>query len=535
MWSVPPGYRVVAADYNLVNDALHDVVARPGMGMQDALRFEDGSLTYFELRDRVLALAAGLSLAGVAPREHVLLRGANSREFAISFLALVHVGAIPVLVHSLLATPEIEYIIDNAEIRWVLVDNEVAAAVRAAVNAQSGLRGLIAWGGAHTGELAWETLAQSVATANPAFATQRDDPAFFVYTSGTTGRPKGIVHAHRWLGVVGDQARLRSGPLQTGTVSFSVGEMSSISALGHGLLYPLRNGGIAAFIRGRAVPERVLDAIERFKVNLLFGTPTLFRMLLALDPVLTAARNLSSLNVVNSGGEPAGAAMKQQWESRFPGGFYEYFGISEVQILLANGPGLPYRNGSVGVAFPDSGVTVLNDALEPAKPGEIGHLAVPASNPGLFLTYYKRPEQWRQAFRGSWYISGDLFERDADGYFWFHGRADDVFKSRGYSISPLEIETALLDHAAVHEAVVVPVADARIGNAIHAVVVPKQTPASKKQLRDELIEHLRQRIAPYKLPREIEFRDDLPRHGAVTKISRRVIAAEVSATESTTP
>ena len=527
MWAVPPGYRAIPPKLNLATEVLDDSIARFGSGSHVAIWAEGRTLCFEDLRRQVDAVASALVYDGLNHGEGVLLRGANSPELAVAFLAVIKAGGVPVMAHSLLAPAEIEYVLENSGATRAIVDADGAEAVRAAWSARRLATPLCCYGGIEKGETAFEAWAHAPSGHVTAPATSADDPCFMVYTSGTTGRPKGILHAHRWVVAVGDLARLRATELRPGEVSFAAGEITSISALGHALLFPLRTGGTAAMLKGRANPERVAAAIEDAKINLLFATPTLYRMLLALPQ--SGTRDFSSLRMANSGGEAAGAEMKAAWEQRYSAPFYEYFGVSEFQLLLAHGEGIKTKVGSVGIAFPDTGVTVLNESLRECAPDEPGYLAIPADDPGLFLTYYRRPELWRQSFRGRWYLTGDRFRRDAEGYFWFTGRADDVFKSRGYSISPVEIENALRSHGSVREVVVVAIPDARIGNAICAVVVSSGSGAAGQELEQELIAHVKERLAPYKAPQAIRFVEEIPRTGPLAKISRKAVVKLIGA------
>ena len=366
-------------------------------------------------------------------------------------------------------------------------------------------------------EIPFARLETKSSTAVVTADTRSDEPAFIVYTSGTTGKPKGIVHAHRWIVALGDLNRYRLPP-QENDVVMATGEWSFISALGHNLLFPLRNGVTGAILPGRATAENVLTAVEGFKVNVLHCVATIYRRLLAM-PEFEKQHDLTSLRCSHSTGEALREATYAEWKRRVGSELYEHYGVSEYQLVIGNGVRDPVKPGSVGKQLPGVGVAILDDDLKPVVGGELGQLAISTADPGLFLGYYKDPERTDAVIRNGWYLTGDLAYQDGEGYFYIAGRRDDCFKSRGIFISPTEIENALQQHPAIIEAAVVPVADSDIGNRIHAVVVLADGYKQSADFAQSIRESLRGQIAPYKIPHDIEFAESLPK-SAVGKILR---------------
>ncbi len=243
---------------------------------------------------------------------------------------------------------------------------------------------------------------QSLRTAVVTADTRSDEPAFIVYTSGTTGKPKGIVHAHRWIVALGDLNRYRLPP-QENDVVMATGEWSFISALGHNLLFPLRNGVTGAIFSGRATPENVLAAVERFKVNVLHCVATIYRRLLAM-PEFEKQHDLTSLRCSHSTGEALREATYDEWKRRVGSELYEHYGVSEYQLVIGNGVRDPVKPGSVGKLLPGVGAAILDDDLKPVASGELGQFAISTSDPGLFLGYYKDPERTEAVIRNGWYL-----------------------------------------------------------------------------------------------------------------------------------
>ena len=478
-----------------------------------AFVWEGGETTHDALRGRVARLAGAFAAAGVGRGATVLLRMPNCIEFACTFLALLRIGAVPVLVNSLLGAEEVDYVLDHSGAGAAVT----LAGIAGPVLAHRDRIRVFLWRGAHDGAAALDEAAGEPAA--PA-DTGADEPAFMVYTSGTTGRPKGIVHAHRWAVALGEANRRRIPP-EPGDVALATGEWSFISALGHNVVFPLRNGATGAILEGPARPERVLAAIERFGVTLLYSVATVYRRILAVEGI-EDRYDLSSLRGCSATGEALEAATWEEFRRRVGCDIWEHYGVSEMQMVLGQGPRHPVRPGSIGKPIPGTRVAVTDEDYRALPPGEIGRFLIAADSPGFFLGYHRDPAMTARAVHDGWYHTGDLAWRDADGYYWIAGREDDCFKSRGIFISPYEIENALRGHRAVAEACVVPLPDAEIGNRIRAVVVPRDGHASPG-LGEELRRDLRRRIARYKVPHVIELADALPR-SAVGKVLRRAVA-----------
>jgi acyl-coenzyme A synthetase/AMP-(fatty) acid ligase len=515
--SVTPGhdYRVVPERLNIEHDVIEASIAR-GCGPQAALVGAFGVVTYEALQQRVNAVAGGLVDLGLKRGDLVLIKMSNSAEFAIAFLAAVKLGVIPVLVNSLLTAVELTAVLEQTRPQLVFTETSRSSAVREL--GDSGMFDhVVCAGEAEENEIPFASLGANSTAVVDLADTRSDEPAFIVYTSGTTGKPKGIVHAHRWIVALGDLNRYRLPP-QENDVVMATGEWSFISALGHNLLFPLRNGVAGAILPGRATPENVLAAIEQYKVTVLHCVATVYRRLLAM-PEFEKQHNLKSLRCSHSTGEALREATYNEWKRRVGSELYEHYGVSEYQLVVGNGVRHPVKPGSVGKLLPGVGVAILDDDLKRVPTGELGQFAISTSDQGLFLGYYKDRERTEAVVRNGWYLTGDLAYQDNEGYFFIAGRRDDCFKSRGIFISPTEIENALQKHPDIIEAAVVPVPNGDIGNRIHAIVVLAGGSTPSVEFAQSIREILRSQIAPYKIPHEIEFAESLPK-SAIGKILR---------------
>ncbi len=516
-----PGYRTFPERLNLAEEVLNSSLNR-SLADRIALVHGRSTITYQSLRQGVDALAASLTELGLAKSELVLIKMSNCTEFALAFLAIVKVGAIPVLVNSLLSATELRTVIEQAQARWVFTSESCAGAVRE-LSRERLFEHVVCTGNVEPGEISFNSLLQDAGRTVGAVDTAADEPAFVVYTSGTTGKPKGIVHAHRWIVALGDLNRYRLPP-QENDVVLATGEWSFISALGHNLLFPLRNGVTGAILPGRATPENILHYIGEYRVTVLHSVATVYRRLLAMSE-FEKQHDLTSLRCAHSTGEALREATYDEWKARVGSELYEHYGVSEYQLVIGQGVRHPVKPGSVGKLLPGVGAAILNDDFTGVRRGEVGQFAISTKDPGLFLGYYKDQEKTKTVIRNGWYFTGDFAYQDGDGYFYIAGRRDDCFKSRGIFISPTEIENALQKNPVIVEAAVVPERDAEIGNKIRAVVVLAAGEVPSDSLAQSIRSSLRHQIAPFKIPHEIQFSLGLPK-SAVGKILRSALTEE---------
>jgi acyl-coenzyme A synthetase/AMP-(fatty) acid ligase len=513
-----PDYRRAPQRLNLAAEALGSPFAGAAES-RIALIGEQGAATYAELQQTVNSVAAGMTTLGISRGDLVLIKMGNSVEFAAAFLAAVQLGAIPALVNSLLTAAELRRMLEQSLPKLIFTEASRADTIREL--SPSGLiPQVVCAGGASAHEIPFQALSSSATTTVPLADTHADEPAFIVYTSGTTGQPKGIVHAHRWIVAAGDLNRYRLPP-EPNDVVLATGEWSFISALGHNLLFPLRNGVTGAVLHSRATPANILAAIERHRVTVLHSVATVYRRLLA-TPDFENRYDLRSLRSAHSTGEALRETTYTEWKRRVGSELYEHYGVSEYQLVIGHGVRHPVKPGSVGKALPGVEVAILDDELRPVAAGEIGQFAISTRDPELFLGYYNDRRRTEAAIQKGWYLTGDLAYQDEDGYFFIAGRRDDCFKSRGIFISPTEIENALQKHPAVIESAVVAEPDAEIGNKIRAVVVLAEDYCPSDYLLDDIRSALRSEIAPYKMPHKIEIADRLPK-SALGKILRAAL------------
>jgi acyl-coenzyme A synthetase/AMP-(fatty) acid ligase len=496
---------------NLAEEALRPV-AGSDLGSLPAFFTSGGAITRGELEHAVLAVASGLHALGITAGERVLLRMTNSVELAAAFLGAIWAGAVPVLQNSQLGRGEIAHICALARPAAVLhgslpKENEptlsLAATATRALVTRDGLLPL-AQLGARQASAGGKGVSQL-----PPFDARADDIAFIVFTSGTTGKPKGVVHAHRWLTALGESNRARVPP-QERDVVLATGEWSFISALGHNVLFPLRNAVAGAIMEERATPERILAVVERNKVTLLHSVATLYRRILA-TPAIERRYDLSSLRGANSTGEPLEDSIRAEWRRRIGCPIWEHYGVSEAQMVLGEGPHTPHRRGSVGKSW-GARPAILGPNLSPLRDGEVGMLAFDANYRGFFLEYLGDEKATRAALRERWFVTSDLARMDGDGCVYILGRSDDCFKSKGVLIVPSELEAAILALGAFEEACVFAVPDRGIGNRIGAAVIPRPGTEGALLEQEGLSRALAGTIAAFKLPHLVVPMGSLPKN-----------------------
>ena len=349
-----------------------------------------------------------------------------------------------------------------------------------------------------------------------------------LYTSGTTGQPKGVLHAHRMI-LASTTSMSFAHDLfpQSGDRMWTPADWAWAGGMNALLTTLIHGKAIVATRPAKFDPEQAVDLMARHGVRNTFIPPTALRMMRALPSESISER--CRLRSLMSGGEALGSDMIAWGNEMFGVTISEGFGLTEAFIPIGNSPSLfPVRSGSMGRALPGHEVAVLDDAGQTLPDGERGQLALRRPSPLLFLEYWKQPAATAAKFYGDWCLFGDVVTRDEDGYIWFHGRNDDVIKSSGYRIGPQEVEDCLVQHPAVRLAGVIGTPDAIRGEIVTAFLVLKQGVTGSPVLADDIRAFVRQRLAAHEYPREIHFIDDMPLTvtGKIRRLDLRTMAAE---------
>ena len=438
--------------------------------------------------------AALVDEEGLVPGNRVLLHGPNSPELIACWFGILLAGGVAVATMPLLRAGELAKVIGKAQVSHAIADARVAGEVRLAAEAQPVLDRVREYA---PGE-------QSFAPAEgfEAVATDAEDVALIAFTSGTAGEPKGCMHVHRDLLTMCDTFGARVLRPREDDVFIGTPPYAFTFGLGVSVLFPMRAGASTVPI-GQPSLDAVVDAIERHSITTLSTAPTMYRALLR-DADLSRVR---SLRACVSAGEPLPAAVATAWTERTGVRIIDGIGSTEMLHIFVGSPADEARPGSVGRPVPGYEAMVVDEAMQPVAPDVVGRLAVRGPTG---CRYLDDPRQSDYVVDG-WNVTGDAFRCDEDGYFWFAARTDDLIVSSGYNISPLEVESALLQHDAVAECAVVASPDEARGHVVKAFVVAADGADAGDALVAELQQHVKEQIAPYKYPRRIEFVDDLPR------------------------
>jgi 2-aminobenzoate-CoA ligase len=494
------------ARLNCATVLLDDAVAE-GHGERPAILTDAGTVSYRELLARANRIANVLAGAGVVPGNRVLLRGYNGPELYAAWLAVMKTGAIAVTTMPMLRAPELAAIIGKSKPAFALSDQRLADELNS-VAAAGGVATVITWGGGD--------LEARMAGASDRFAnadTAADDVCLLAFTSGTTGQPKACMHFHRDVLAMADVVArhlLHTGPTDIYAGSPPLGFTFGLGAL---LVFPLRFRAATVPIETPA-PATMLAAIEKHGVTCLFTAPFAYRALAAE----CAGRDLSSLRRCVSAGEFLPKAVSDLWFEKTGIRIIDGIGATEMIHIFIAAEGEDIRPGSTGKPLPGYRACLLDEDGEVMLPGATGRLAVT----GPTGCRYLEDERQRDYVQNGWNVTGDLYRLDEDGYFWFVARADDMIISAGYNIAGPEVEWALLAHPAVRECAVIGAADPQRGMVVKACVVLAPGRAGDIALIKELQDFVKQRIAPYKYPRVIEFLEALPKT-ATGKLSRKAL------------
>jgi 2-aminobenzoate-CoA ligase len=486
-------------------------------GEPDALAFvnDHGRWTYADLDDFSGRIARLLvEEEGLVPGNRVLLRGPNGYTIFAAWLGVLKAGGVVVATMPLLRPGEIATVIERAEISHVIVDSRFIGDFREAVDQTHFVKHIVKYDGDYgNGEL--ETRTASFDPLPPV-DTHRDDPALIAFTSGTTGVPKGCVQFHRDVLAPCDSFARHLIGMKPGDVALTSAPMAFTFGLGAAFLFPLRAGAACATIE-QASPSGMLEAIAKHRVTHLGTAPTAYKAMLS-QPGLDAA--LQTLRYCLSAGEHLPEATWRAWQERTGIAITDGIGSTEMMHVFVSAAGEDVRPGSTGKAVPGYTATVLDEAGNPMEEGT-GRLAIKGPTGCRYLD----DERQRDYVENGWNVTGDTYRRDADGYYWYLARSDDMIVSSGYNIGAPEVENALLAHPAVAECAVIGVPCPERGQKVKAFIVLADFAEPSGELTEKLQSFVKDQIAPYKYPREIEFVDALPKT-ATGKLRRSELRAK---------
>jgi 2-aminobenzoate-CoA ligase len=481
---------------------LLDRMVERGFGSRPCVISPGESLTYAALLERVNRIANVLVRdIGLQPGNRVLLRSANNPMFAAAILAVIKAGGIAVPTMPMLRARELSYPLHKAKIVIALCDARLMSDMEKAQELAPELARIVCWGDGAAGSLE-ALMARPGYEEFSACDTALDDICLIAFTSGTTGEPKGTMHYHRDLLVTCDSygrhvLRANADDLFTGSppLAFTFG-------LGGLLLFPLRVGASTLLLE-KAPPEELLGAIEKYRVTLCVTAPTAYRAILSK----LAGRDISSLRKCISAGEPLPKATWDAWHEATGVKILDGIGSTEMLHIFIGSSEDEVRPGATGRVVRGYEAKVVDEMGRELPPGTVGQLAVRGPTGCRYLADLRQTKY----VRNGWNVTGDAYVMDADGYFWFQARSDDMIISAGYNIAGPEVESVLLAHPAVAECGVVGVPDPERGQIVKAYVVLRAGPSGDSAMTKVLQDFVKSEIAPYKYPRAIEYVTSLPR------------------------
>ena len=496
--SVPPRIEV-PREYN----AAHDLIERnlqAGRGAKVAFHDDAGSITYAQLAERVNRFGSGLMAMGLRMEDRVLIAMHDTADWPVAFLGAIRAGIVPVAVNTLLTSKDFQYMLSDSRAKALIVSEALLPQFKPILEGLPFLQHVIVSGSSFN-----DVLAKGQPQLAPA-PTTRDDACFWLYSSGSTGMPKGTVHAHASMIETAELYARGVLGIAESDVVFSAAKLFFAYGLGNSLSFTLAVGATTVLMAERPTPAAVFKRLTQRKPTLFYGVPTLYAAMLA-DPNFPKREQLALRRCV-SAGEALPPQISKGFKEKTGLDILDGIGSTEMlHIFLSNRPG-DFRYGTTGKAVPGYELRLVDEQ------GELGELEISGSTSAMY--YWNNRAKSRATFAGGWTKSGDKDTQDADGFYVYGGRTDDMLKVGGIWVSPAEVEAALVSHEAVLEAAVVGMEDEQKLVKPKAYVVLKQ---GAKVSDEELKAHVKARLAPYKYPRWIEFAAELPKT-ATGKIQR---------------
>jgi benzoate-CoA ligase len=504
----------IPRNYNAAADLIERNLSA-GRGAKLAYIDDAGQYTYSELAERINRFGGGLQALGLEMEHRILIAMVDTIDWPVAFLGAIRAGIIPIAVNTLLTTRDYEYMLSDSRAKALLVSEQLLPQFAPLLGKLPFLEHVIVSGNDAHGHLSFQKMLSDGKKELQVAPTTRDDACFWLYSSGSTGMPKGTVHVHASLPLTAELYSKGVLGMKESDVVFSAAKLFFAYGLGNSMTFPLYAGATTVLMAERPTPDAVFKRLQAGKPTLFFGVPTLYAGMLA-SPAFPKKEALSLRSCV-SAGEALPPQIAKGFKEKTGVDILDGIGSTEMlHIFLSNRPG-DLRLGTTGKPVPGYELRLVDEQGALVKQGELGELEI--AGPTAAAYYWNNREKSRGTFTGRWTKSGDKYSVDADGYYAYGGRSDDMLKVSGIWVSPAEVEAALVSHDAVLEAAVVGREDEQKLVKPHAYVVLKPGQAASDGLKGALQQHVKDRLAPYKYPRWIEFLNELPKT-ATGKIQR---------------
>ena len=511
-------------DYNAAVDFVDRNVAE-GRGDKTAFIDTARNLTYGELRDATARMGPLLARMGIEPENRIGLVLLDTVDFPILFWGAIRAGIVPVLMNTRLTVDQYRYLLEDSRAKAVFVSTALLPLVQEAALDLPNLKAIVVVGGGPTSMLRLDTLLAAENEGSAPARTSADEVAYWLYSSGTTGSPKGVMHVHSSPMVMAQNAGQRRIGYRENDVVFSAAKLFFSYGLGNAMFCPMWVGATSVFYSERPTPQTVFEMLRGYQPTMFFAVPTLYAAMLA-DPECKPENVSSRLRLCFSAGEPLPQHVGEDWKRRIGVDIVNGVGSTEMgHLFLTNLPNA-VEYGTSGVAVDGYDLRLVGENGSEVADDEIGELLVRGGSAAA--GYWNQREKSRRTFVGEWTRTGDKYLRRTDGVYIYCGRTDDMFKVSGIWVSPFEVEAALISHPLVEEAAVVPAEDDNGLTKPKAFVVLKdyRQDDAGRALYEELKVHVKKTIGPWKYPRWIEFVDSLPKT-ATGKIQRYLLREKV--------
>ena len=505
-------------DYNAATDLIEGNL-REGRGEKVAIRSAGGDRTYAQLGARMNQAGNALLQLGVQVEQRVMICMLDGPEFPALFWGAIKAGLVAVPVNTLLTTKDYDYLLRDSRARVLVVSKDLLPKLEPILADQPFLRHVIV-SEARPGEVGahrtLDAVLEPASTELRAAPTCCDDVAFWLYSSGSTGMPKGAIHLQNHLRYTADLYGKQVLGIRPDDVVFSAAKLFFAYGLGNSMTFPYSVGAATVLMAERPTPASVMKMLQEYQPTLFFGVPTLFAAILG-DPANDRAHGSARLRLCISAGEALPKGIGERWRERFGVDILDGLGSTEMLHIFLSLRENDIRYGTSGKPVPGYELSIVDEEDVPVPRGQLGELKV--RGPSSAMAYWNNRPKSRSTFRGEWTFTGDKYLQDEQGYFVYSGRSDDMLKVSGQWVSPIEIESALIAHSDVLEAAVVGKADENQLIKPAAFVVLKSGRQASPVLADELKQFVKGRLAPHKYPRWVQFLEALPKT-ATGKIQR---------------